>query len=252
MIVSAVKTARVVPGKQSLEEFLDSSIKSLKEGSVVAVTSKVVAICEGRVLPLGSIDKQKLVQAESDYYLPAELSEYDFSFTLLHNTLIPVAGIDESNAAGHYILWPKDPQASANYIREFLKRKFKLKKVGVIVVDSTVQPLRYGTLNIVIGHSGFLATNDYRGRPDLFGRPFKVSISSVAGGLAAAAGVIMGEGAEQTPIAIITDLPFVKFQDRNPTKTELQNYYVPIVKDDLFAPFLSSVKWQKGSRPKKS
>jgi len=55
----------------------------------------------------------------------------------------------------------------------------------------------------------------------------------------------MGEGTEQTPIVIMEDLPFVQFQDQNPTKTELENFYIAIAKDDLFAPFLNSVPWQK-------
>lgn len=248
MIVRPVKTNKVIPGKTKLKEFLDSSFTELEEGSIVAVTSKVVAICEGRTIPIGNIDKQTLVEQESDQFISANLSKYGFSFTLVHNTLIPSAGIDESNGNGHYILWPKDPQAAANKICRYLKDRFKLKQIGVLIVDSTAYPLRYGTVDIVIGHSGFLAANDYRGKPDLFGRKMKVSISSVAGGLAAAAGLVMGEGTEQTPIVVIGDVPFVQFQDRDPTQKELDNFYIPIMKDDLFAPFLNSVKWKKGRR----
>lgn len=250
MIVTAVKTAKVVPGKLTLEEFLDDSISDLAESSIVAVTSKVVAICEGRVVPVDKIDKQRLVENEADQFIPANLSKYGFSFTLLHNTLIPSSGIDESNGDGNYILWPAEPQTSANQIRAYLKKKFGLKRLGVMITDSTAYPLRYGTVNIVIGHSGFLATHDYRGQPDLFGRKMEVSISSVAGALAAAAGAVMGEGTEQTPIVIISGVPFVRFQDRNPTKAELEKFYIPIVKDDLFAPFLQSVRWHPGGRKK--
>lgn len=250
MIVTAIKTRKILPQKQSLEALLDESIEDLEENAVVAISSKIVAICEGRLIPIGSVDKQRLVEEESDQYIPANLSKYDFSFTLLHNTLIPIAGIDESNGGGNYILWPKNPRRSANEIRKYLKSRFNLKRIGVIVIDSTAYPLRYGTVNIVIGHSGFLAAKDYRGKPDLFGRPFKVSISSVAGGLAAAAGLVMGEGTEQTPLAIISDVSFVQFQDRDPTKKELDNFYIPILKDDLFAPFLNAVKWQKGGNKK--
>lgn len=250
MIVTAIKTAKVMPGEADLEHFLDDSINNLAESSIVVVTSKVVAICENRVVPVGKIDKQKLVEREADQFIPAHQSKYGFSFTLLHNTLIPSSGIDESNGDGHFVLWPAEPQTSANQIREFLKKKFSLKKLGVIITDSTAYPLRYGTVNIVIGHSGFLATHDYRGQPDLFGRKMEVSISSVAGALAAAAGAVMGEGAEQTPLVVISDIPFVKFQDRSPTKSELEKFYIPIVKDDLFAPFLQSVKWHPGGRSK--
>ena len=67
----------------------------------------------------------------------------------------------------------------------------------------------------MLAYSGFRALNDYVGRPDLFGRPFTVSQADVAGGLAAATVLQMGEGAEQTPIAVLTELPFVQFQDRD-------------------------------------
>ncbi len=165
--------------------------------------------------------------------------------------MISASGIDESNGDDNYILWPEDPQRSANEIRHYLSERFGLKKVGVMITDSSVYPLRYGTLVIPIAHSGFVASNDYRGQPDLFDRPFEVSISSLAGGLAAAAGVVMGEGTEQTPIAVIEDLPFIEFQDRDPTQKELDDFYIPILKDDLFAPFLGSVKWQKGGKDSK-
>lgn len=251
MIVTPIKTAAVVPGKGTLQQFMDDSINELKDGTVVAITSKIIGIFEGRVLPIGSADKLELVERESEYFTPVEIAGIDYRFTRLHNTLIPNSGVDESNADNHYVLWPDDPQASANRIRQYLSRKFGLKKLGVLVVDSTAFPLRYGTVSIPIGHSGFLAAKDYRGKKDIFGRTMQVSISSVAGSLAAAAGIVMGEGAEQTPIALISDVPFVKFQDRDPTDQELSAFYIDIFKDDMFYPFLKTVKWQRGGRTKK-
>ena len=246
MIVRTVRTDKIVAGGLTIFELLDKYLNGLKEGSVVAITSKIIAVCEGRVVPIGSIHKEELIKNESQQYLPASLSKYGISFSITKNSLIPMAGIDESNGNGSYILWPKKPQQSANEIREYLVRRFGLKKVGVIITDSSVMPLRYGTIGIVVAHSGFLAANDYRGKLDLFGRPFKVSISSVAGGLAAAAALQMGEGTEQTPIAIIEDLPFIQFQSRNPSQKELADFYIPISGDDLFAPFLQNAPWQKG------
>lgn len=250
MIIRTVKTDKVQLGGPTIFELLDKHLSGLKEGSVVAITSKIIAICEGRVVPLGNIDKEELIKAESQYYLPAKLSKYGISFSITKNSLIPMAGIDESNGNGNYILWPQQPRQSANEIRQYLAKRFDLEKVGVIITDSTVMPLRYGTVGIVVAHSGFLAANDYRGKPDLFGRPFKVSISSVAGGLAAAAVVLMGEGTEQTPIAVIEEVPFVQFLSRNPSPKELANFYIRISDDDLFAPFLKSVPWQKGKASK--
>ena len=248
MIVKAIKTERVRAGSQPLTELLNKSIDRLSERSIVVITSKVVSLCENRVVPIGSMDKEELIKQEADYYLPATISSYGYHFTFTHNTLISSSGIDESNGDDNYVLWPKKPQVSANKIRKYLKDRFQLTELGVMITDSSCLPARYGTLVIPISHSGFLAINDYRGQPDLFGRPFEVSQAAVAGGLAAAAGVVMGEGTEQTPIAVIEDLPFVQFQDRDPTKEELEKYYIPPFKDDLFSPFLNSQKWQKGGK----
>jgi dihydrofolate synthase / folylpolyglutamate synthase len=57
----------------------------------------------------------------------------------------------------------------------------------------------------------------------------------------------MGEGAEQTPIALLTELSFVHFQDRDPTAEELATVIIPL-EEDLFAPFLASVQWRTGTR----
>jgi F420-0:gamma-glutamyl ligase len=127
-----------------------------------------------------------------------------------------------------------------------LVHKFNLKKLGVIITDSTVMPLRRGSVGIMVGWSGFSAVADLRGEPDLFGRPFHISTSAVGSSLACAGNIVMGEGTEQTPIAIITDIPFVKFYDNgNITDDEYKLAFVD-PDEDLFAPFLSTVKWQKG------
>lgn len=253
MKVTAIKTDRIVAGKKSIYEVLDDHLPGPKEGSVVVITSKIVGLCENRVVPIGSIDKEELIVKEADLYLPSKISQYGYHFTFIKNTLVSASGIDESNSGGdYYVLWPKDPQGAANAIRKYLLKKYGLKKLGVMITDSACVPARYGTLVLSIGHSGFLAMNNYIGEPDLFGRPFKVSRSNIAGGLAAAAGVVMGEGTERTPIVILEDLPFVEFQDRDPTKEELKSYYVPALKDDLYSPFLNSVEWQEGGHGEQS
>ncbi|MEK7562037.1 MAG: coenzyme F420-0:L-glutamate ligase [Patescibacteria group bacterium] len=250
MRVKAIKTQKVLPNSQAIFEFLDDSLKELKEGSIVVITSKVISLCEGRVVPVGDISREDLVPQESEWYLPWQDTRYGFSFAIKNNTLIPMAGIDESNANGHYVLWPSNAQKTANEIRKYLVNRFSKQKVGVLITDSTCMPMRWGTVGIAIGYSGFKPTNDYIGKPDLFGRKFEVSKSGVASGLAAAAVAVMGEGAEQTPIAVIEDVPFVKFQSRNPSPDELALFAISSKDDDLFAPFLNAVKWQKGGRKK--
>jgi dihydrofolate synthase / folylpolyglutamate synthase len=244
MRVTAIKTRRVTAGKTMLDRFVDDHLPSLVDRSVVAITSKVVSLCENRVVPPGTATKADLVAAEAERYV-ATPGAHGAHFTIARGTLVPSAGIDESNGGGDYVLWPANPQATANQLRAQLRGRHRVKHVGVVITDSTCTPLRRGTVGICLAHSGFSAVNDYVGKRDLFGRPFQMSQANVAAGLAAAAVVVMGEGAERTPLCVIEDVPFVRFQARNPTAEELR--YARISFDeDLFAPFLGSVTWQAG------
>ena len=245
MIVRAIKT-RVVTAKQlSLIDLLEESVNHLEDSSIVVITSKVVSLCEGAVVPIDSIDKSALIKQESQRYLGEAHAVYGHQFTITQDTLIPTAGIDESNGDGHYVLWPKQPQQTANEIVTYLKKRFGLTHVGIIISDSTCSPLRRGTNGVYLAHSGFKALKNYIGKPDLFGKEYQVSQAAIAGGLAAAAVLQMGEGTEQTPIAIIADVPFVEFQDRNPSDEELAELHIT-PEEDLFSPFLTAVQWETG------
>ena len=144
-------------------------------------------------------------------------------------------------------MWPKDPQKSANEIREHLKKKYGLKNVGVLITDSKTTPLRYGVTGIGISHSGFLAINNFIGTPDIFGRILKMTTVSVMDGLSSAAVVCMGEGSEQTPLAIISDASFVKFVDHNPTDEELGLLNIDL-ETDVYGELLKGAPWQKGGK----
>lgn len=249
MIVKAIKTPKILPHKSTIDVVIDHAITVLTERSVVVVTSKIVSLCENRVVPIDEADRDELIKREADlYYKPTNNLGQRYNFTITHNTLIPASGIDSSNGNDNYILWPKDPLASANAIRHYLTKKFGVKKVGVIITDSTIGLSRWGTLGIAIAHSGFVPIKDYIGQEDLFGRELTLSKANIAGGLASAAVVVMGEGSEQTPIAIIEDVPFVEFVGDDPGPEELSEYYVSPLIDEPFAPFFSEVQWLKGGR----
>lgn len=251
MIVNAIKTRKFLPPKDNLWDLL-KAIRSLKENSVVAVTSKVVSIGEGRSVLIEKFpDKDKLVIMETDKYLPRETVPHGLVMhTIKNNMFIASAGIDESNGAGHYILWPKDPQASAKKIWKFLKAKFKIKNLGVIITDSRLVPLKRGVVGIAIGFFGFKPLRDYRGKEDIFGRPFKMEISNLPDSLATAAVLEMGEGKEQTPLSIISDIPYIEFTNILPEeKVGDYSFKIP-QKEDMFYPLMSAVKWQKGGSGK--
>lgn len=246
MIVKAIKTRKFLPPKDDLEDLL-SSIKFLQEDSVVAVTSKVVSICEGRCIPFEKISKDELAIKEADKYLPRDASPGGWILhTVKNNMMIASSGVDESNGGNYYILWPKDAWLSAKKICVFLKKKFKVKNLGVIITDSRLVPLRRGVVGIAIAYFGFKPLKDYRGKKDIFGRKFKMETSNMPDSLATVAVLEMGEGVEQQPIAIITEIPDIEFINWEfKPKSDFDSYEIPF-KEDMFNPFLSSVKWLKG------
>lgn len=248
MQVTAIKTHKITEKDTDILKILDQYLPAeLPENSVVAVTSKIVSIAEGRMVKMESADKDDLIKRESQYYLPREKNKYNVSLTITRNILSASAGIDESNSNGYYVLWPKDPQKSANDIRKFLQKKFSLKHVGVVITDSKTTPMRWGVTGIAISHSGFLSLNDPIGKPDLFGRPIVHTMINVMDSLAEAAVYIMGERREQTPIAIIRDIPHIVFRKGNPAKKELDKLKITI-DDDLYGEFLKNAPWEKGGK----
>lgn len=245
MKVTPIKTHKITEEDRDIFKILDQYIPPLKEKSVVAVTSKIVSICEGRMIRINQhVNKDDLVVKEADYYLPRSMNKYDFMITINRGIMVASAGVDESNGNGYYVLWPNDPQKSANEIREYLIKKFKLNLLGVIITDSKLTPLRWGVTGVVVAHSGFDAINSYVGKPDVFGRKLKAEKVNVADSLATAATLVMGEGQEQQPLAIIEDVDFVTFQNRSPSNEELKSVKISL-EDDVFAPLINSVDWKK-------
>lgn len=244
MNVHAIKTKKVTPDVTNILSVLDESISTLQNRSILVVTSKIVSITQGRIAKKSDVNKDKLIEKEADLFIPPSVNKHGFYLTIKDSILIPSAGIDESNAGDYYILWPDNPQLVANQIREHLINKFNIKHIGVLITDSTTAPLRWGVRGIAIAHSGFNALNDYIGKPDIFGRLLEVTKVNVADALAAAAVLEMGEGAEQTPLAVITDIPYIEFQDRNPTQDEIDSLKISL-NNDIYAPILKAVAWKK-------
>lgn len=245
MIITSIKTHKITTD-DDIFKILDKHLKSLKEKSILVITSKIISICQGRVVKIGKVSKKDLVIKEADYYLSAT-NQWNYILTLKDNLLISSAGIDESNGKGYYILWPENPQQVVNQIWEYLKKRFALKKVGVIITDSRSTPLRRGTTGLSLAHCGFLSLKDYHNKPDIFGHLLKVTKVDLPDSLAVAAVVLMGEGNEQTPVAKIEELPFVEFTNSIPSDEELKEFHVKI-EDDFFAELITSVKWRKGGR----
>lgn len=245
MTIIPLKTHKIST-KDNILDVIDKYVVSPEENSILVVTSKIISLCEKRVAPITE-DKDKLVKLEADMYLPKETNTYNVFVTIKNNILAVNAGIDESNSNDGYVLWPNNPQQSANAIRKYLRDKFLLKNFGVIITDSKTTPLRYGVTGIGIAYSGFRAINNLIGQPDIFGRRMKMTKVNIMDGISAAAVVVMGEASEQTPLSLVKDIPFVKFSEQDPDNEELGQLDIPL-EEDVYGVFLKTSLWKKDAK----
>lgn len=255
MKVQAIKTHKITIKDKNIFTILDKYLPiRLSEKSIVVVTSKIISLCEGSIVRKDAIDKKTLIQKEADIVL-GNSDLHNVTITIKNNILLPTAGIDESNAGGVYVLWPKNSQDTANKLRVYLAKKYRLSYLGVIVTDSRSTVMRRGTTGFALAYCGFEGLKNYRGKKDLFSKRRKrFTVANHADALATAAVAVMGEGNEQTPIAYINDVPFVKFVRKNPSQEELDEFHISPPRD-LFIPAIRAAKHNKlyGSlRQKKS
>jgi dihydrofolate synthase / folylpolyglutamate synthase len=214
MELIAIKTRVMHPPHDDLFEVIDTSVTDIRDGDVAIVTSKVVAIHEGRCVPIEGTDKKKLMEQEAEYLYT--LTWRDTPLAITNDAIIGQAGIDESNGNGYYILLPKDSYASAQSIRTHLMTRHKVTRLGVIVTDSHSLPFRYGAMSISIGCWGFEPIQSHIGRPDLFGRTMQYSKTNIPDSIAAAATLISGECDEVQPIQIARGIPNLVWTDNDP------------------------------------
>jgi dihydrofolate synthase / folylpolyglutamate synthase len=221
--------------RQNLLEFVCREIPSdlIQERMVVAVTSKIVSLAEDRVLDRSSVDKEELVRREADLFL-GEIG-YGCFLTIKEGLFIASAGIDESNAEdGTYILFPENPTKSAHELWTGLRKSWNLKELGIILTDSHTSPLRQGVTGVCLSYWGFHGVRDRIGTPDLFGRSLKMTKMNLADGLAGMAVMVMGEGNESQPLAVISGAPieFCDEVDSNEIRIPLeQDLYYPLIQN---------------------
>jgi coenzyme F420-0:L-glutamate ligase/coenzyme F420-1:gamma-L-glutamate ligase len=194
-------------------------------GDVFVLAQKIVSKAEGRMVDLvtvkpsaraielaGQIQKDprlvELILSESVRVVRARpnllIVEHRLGFVMAN------AGIDQSNVAApdgpqQALLLPLDPDGSAEKLRARLSQLFGV-SVAVVVNDSFGRAWRRGTCGVAVGAAGLPSLMDLRGSPDLFGRTLQVSITGHADEIAAAASLVMGQGAEGRPVVIVRGL----------------------------------------------
>jgi coenzyme F420-0:L-glutamate ligase / coenzyme F420-1:gamma-L-glutamate ligase len=210
-------------------EALYFSQQEIGEGDVIVIAQKIVSKAEGRFAELSTVmpstEARKLAQEtqKDARFVQLVMNESSKIVRSAPNVLISThksghtaanAGIDQSNveqSANHdrVLLLPEDSDASAKAFRQGLKERFGY-DVAIIICDSFGRPWRVGTVGFAIGCAGFAAVEDQCGDKDMNGRALEATFIARADELAAAASILMGQGAEATPVVLIKGAPIKK------------------------------------------
>ncbi|RLI34272.1 coenzyme F420-0:L-glutamate ligase [Candidatus Bathyarchaeota archaeon] len=233
MEIIPIKMPFIEKGDDIIAIFLDvirDKGLELEDGDVVAFADKIVAISEGRVINFESVEPSEKAKALAELYklepsfVEVVLREADevlggvarALLTLKNDIIIANAGIDHKNAPLHSAaLWPSNPNETAAKLRGKLESTTR-KRVGILLVDSHVAPMRMGTLGFALGIAGFRPVKDCRGMKDLYGKPLRITRINLADDLASAAHLVMGETTERIAIAIIRNSKIIITDDYDP------------------------------------
>ncbi|MFM7719461.1 MAG: coenzyme F420-0:L-glutamate ligase, partial [Actinomycetota bacterium] len=192
----------VAPG-DDLAALLAAQLDGARDGDVVAVTQKIVSKAEGRVVPEGDLGRAGWVARETTRVV-ARRGDLVIAETR-HGLVCANAGVDASNVApGFLTLLPEDPDASAERIRDGLRRALGV-DLGVVVTDTFGRAWRDGVVNVAIGCAGLPALVDLRGTPDHAGRELEATVVALADEVAAASGLVMGKAA-RVPAGVLGGL----------------------------------------------
>lgn len=207
-----------------LSEALETVPGGCGPDDLLVVTQKIVSKAEGRWIEFAAVvpsprahelarltgkppDVVQLVLDESCAVVRAApnilITRHRRGFVMAN------AGIDQSNLgpgeAERVLLLPEDPDASAERLREALRRRGPAP--GIVISDSFGRPWRNGVTAVAIGAAAFCSLIDRRGDVDREGRMLQVTQIALADLAACAAALAMGEAAEGVPAALIRGLP---------------------------------------------
>jgi coenzyme F420-0:L-glutamate ligase/coenzyme F420-1:gamma-L-glutamate ligase len=185
---------------------------------VVVVAHKVVSKAEGRVRRLTEIEpgeEAERLAAEQDKdprLVQAVLDESQQVLRADHGVIVcrtrhgfvcANAGVDRSNTSSEeeVVLLPDDPDGSARTLRAAI-RGARATSPAVVVSDSFGRAWRIGEVDVAIGAAGIAPVDDWRGRPDAFGRELQVTTIAVADALAAAADLVRGKDSLEPAVLV--------------------------------------------------
>jgi len=198
----------------------------IQEGDIIVITHIIVSRAEGNVVNLDSVVPSDFAKAFAQQFNkdPAlvevilresrgivRMGEGKLITETRHGLVCANSGVDQSNVPGerNVALLPKNPDRSAQEIRRKIRR-LTGKDVAIVISDTHGRPLREGEINIAIGVAGINPIRDRRREKDLFGYVLRVKRTAIADELSSAAELVIGQGNEGVPVAVIRGYPYPK------------------------------------------
>ena len=202
-----------------LDSIEDNDI-TIDDGDVIILAQKIVSKSENRFKNLSEIiPSEKAIKlgkslSRDPAFIQLILDESNEILSTEKNVIIVEhklgyininAGIDKSNIGKNkdlVLLLPEDPKKSANDIQTQINTKIG-KDISLIITDSMTRPYRSGVTNFAIASSNIQSLIDLKGEEDIFGNTLHATEIAIADELAAAAGLLMGQGNDMKPVVII-------------------------------------------------
>ena len=220
----ALKDFPLIEPNDDLASIINKSINNngidIESGDVVVVAQKIISKCENRYVELKNIQPSKqatdlaktlnrdpafiqIIQNESKKIISTDknviIVEHKLGFININ------AGIDRSNILQNddvVLLLPENPSKSAKDLQSAISANFQ-RDIALIITDSMTRPFRSGVSNFALASANIPSLIDLKGDPDIYGNILQSTEIAIADELAAAAGLLMGQGSEKQPVVII-------------------------------------------------
>jgi len=224
LLIQALKEFPLIQPGDNLSSIILESCKHnkfiLEDDDIIVIAQKVVSKSENRYKNLLEIKPSKqatnlaLSLNRDPAFIQLILNESNEIISTDKNVIIVEhklgfininAGIDRSNIPENknlVLLLPEDPSSSSQKIYEDISSKIK-KNISVIITDSMTRPYRSGVMNFALASTNIQSLIDLKGKKDIYGNILQATEIAIADELAAASGLLMGQGNDGMPIVII-------------------------------------------------
>ena len=224
LLIQALKEFPLIQPGDNLSSIILESCKHnkfiLEDDDIIVIAQKVVSKSENRYKNLLEIKPSKqatnlaLSLNRDPAFIQLILNESNEIISTDKNVIIVEhklgfininAGIDRSNIPENknlVLLLPEDPSSSSQKIYEDISSKIK-KNISVIITDSMTRPYRSGVMNFALASTNIKSLIDLKGEKDIYGNILQATEIAIADELAAASGLLMGQGNDGMPIVII-------------------------------------------------